>query len=376
MRSMDWAAEGLLDGLEDQDARAARVRLLDKLSASGVTVAELRAAVAQERLVLLPIERALASPARYTLAELRERAGTGPEETAQRLGALGVSVPEDPEAKAFGDDDVAAVARVREYTERGIDLEEGVPLVRLMSGLMARIAEPMRSLFAQTYLEAGAREDDLGLRYGERAAELMPLVAADAEYLLRMHLREFARSDAVSVADRASGRLRDSFEVAVAFVDIVGFTALGEELPETELPDVAGRLEALADEHVRTPARVVKTIGDAVMIVSRDPAAAVAGVAGILMGAEADDGPQVRAGVAYGRAVARLGDWYGPPVNLAARLTARARPGSLLVTNAVREALGEAAARYSFSEAGMKRFKGIADPVPVLRLRPSPAAED
>ena len=361
---MDWAAEGLLDGLDD-DARDARVRLLDALHADGVSLEELRAAVAEDRLVLVPIERALLRPARYTLAELAERAGLPADATQRRLRTMGITIPEDPQTRAFGDDEVEVVRRGREYLEHGMGLEEGAPVVRLASGAMARVAEAMRTLFAQTYLRPGDREDDLGLRYGQRAAELTPLIARDLDYLVRMHLRDFARSDALSVDERAAGRLSESFEVAVAFVDIVGFTAIGEQLPETELPAIAGRLEDLADEHIRPPARVVKTIGDAVMLVSREPGALVDGVWDLMQAADGD--PSLRAGIAFGRAVARLGDWYGPVVNLAARATARARADSVLVTRPLRDALP--AERYRFSEAGPKRFKGIAEPVPVLRLR-------
>jgi adenylate cyclase len=230
----------------------------------------------------------------------------------------------------------------------------------------------MRTLFAQTYLKPGDREDDLGLRYGEMAEALTPLVAADLDYLLRVHLRDFARSDAISMDERAAGRLTDGFAVSVAFVDIVCFTALGEQLPEADLSEIAGRLETLAEEHVRAPARIVKTIGDAVMLVSRDPAALVAGVTALMEAAGGN--PSLRAGIAHGRAVARLGDWYGPAVNLAARVSSRARSDSILVTNELRDALpADVRERYRFSEAGQKRFKGITDPVPVLRLRKADA---
>jgi adenylate cyclase len=373
MSSMDWGAEGLLAGLDD-GAREGRARLLDALHADGVSVEELRAAVAEDRLVLVPIERALLAPAKYTLAELVEQGGRDAEVTERRLRALGITVPEDPATKAFGDDEVEAVRRSAQYVESGMSLIEGRSLVHLMSGAMARVAEPMRRLFVETYLAAGDSEADLGLRFGERTAELMPLVAADLDYLLRMHLRDFARSDALTFAARQSGHLPDSFQVAVAFIDIVGFTALGEELPETELTDIAGRLESVAEDHVRRPVRLVKTIGDAAMLVSSDVGAMVDVMLAMTAAAADDDGlPSVRTGITYGRAVARLGDWYGPAVNLAARLTARARPDSILVTNAVREALGESASGYRFSEAGMKRFKGLAEPMPVLRLRPPEA---
>src|SRR3712207_6210504 len=107
------------------------------------------------------------------------------------------------------------------------------------------------------------------------AKALMPAVDADLDYLMRLHLREFVRSDALSVAERMSGHVRDTVEVAVAFADIVGFTKLGTELPEADLGDIAGHLTELAERHIRRPARVVKSIGDAVMVVSPDAAALV-----------------------------------------------------------------------------------------------------
>jgi adenylate cyclase len=369
---MDWSAEGLLDGLEG-DAREARGRLLDALYRDGVPLEELRAAVAEDRLVLIPIERALLGPAQYTLAEIAERGGLPLEATRRRLRTMGITVPEDPDTRAFGDDEVEVVRRGRRYLERGMGFEEGGPVVHLMSGSMARVAEAIRTLFAQTYLRAGDREDDLGLRYGEMAAELTPLVAEDLDYLVRMHLRDFARSDALSIDERAAGRLSESFDVAVAFVDIVGFTALGEELPETELPAIAGRLEDLAGEHIRQPARVVKTIGDAVMVVSRDAAALVEGITSLMDAAGGD--PSLRAGIAYGRAVPRLGDWYGPAVNLAARVAQRARPEAVLVAPGVVEVLGDAELeRFALSPAGLKRLRGIDEPVPLWRARLSARA--
>jgi adenylate cyclase len=365
---MDWRAEGLLDGLEGTE-RDARVRLLDALHAEGVELEQLRAAVAEDRLVLMPIERALMQPVRYRLADLAERSELTPEQVERRLRALGVSLP-DPDAVAFSEDDLEAVRRARVYIEAGMDAEEARAVTHLLSGLMARAAGPVRQLFAETFLQPGDSEDDLGMRFGRMAAELRPLVAADLDYLLRMHLRAYARSDALGIAERSSGKLPETFDIAVSFSDIVGFTALGEELPSDELTNIAGRLEALADEHVRAPAHVIKTIGDAVMVVSTDAPALVAAMTDLMDAADAaEELPSLRTGIAYGSAAPRLGDWYGPPVNLAARLTGRARPDSILVTAELRDALGDAAERYRFSNAGAKRIKGIAEPVPVLRLR-------
>ena len=90
--------------------------------------------------------------------------------------------------------------------------------------------------------------------------------------------------------------------------------------------------------------------------------------------AEGEDFPQLRGGLALGPALARAGDWYGRPVNLASRITGRARPGSVLATQEVRDAAGENGLRWSF--AGEKRLKGVREPVPLFRARRGDSTSD
>ncbi len=115
--------------------------------------------------------------------------------------------------------------------------------------------------------------------------------------------------------------------------------------------------------------RVVKQIGDAVMLVSPDPEAAVRTALALVEGAESEENfPPLRAGVAFGPAVNRWGDWFGSTVNVASRLTERARPGSVLTTEEVRDAAGEDA--FAWSTAGEKKLKGLSSPVKTFRARP------
>jgi adenylate cyclase len=114
--------------------------------------------------------------------------------------------------------------------------------------------------------------------------------------------------------------------------------------------------------------RLVKTIGDAAMLASAEPEPLLEAALNLIAAAdgEGEDFPQLRAGTALGMAVPRAGDWFGRPVNLASRITAIARPGSLLAEREVQESARDS---YSWSFAGERRLRGIREPVPLFRAR-------
>ena len=172
------------------------------------------------------------------------------------------------------------------------------------------------------------------------------------------------------------GTLPGARNIAVAFADLVGFTRLGEAVPPEELENLAHRLANLAHEVVVPPVRFIKTIGDAVMLVSTDSVALLRTVLELLDAAENfDDFPQLRSGLASGSAVSRAGDWFGSPVNLASRVTGVARPGSVLVSESVREAIGRPT-RFSWSFAGGRHLKGVKSEVKLFRARVATAESD
>jgi adenylate cyclase len=364
---MDWDAEGLLDGLDDAHAREARAQLLDELAEAGVPAQDLRRAVEEDRLVLLPIELSLLSLPRLTVGEVAEQSGLTAEQVIDSRRAMGLPAV-GPEDRVFGEEDVEAAKRLKLYFDSGMPPAELLALLRVQSGAVMRAADGTRAAFVRSFLEPGDTELDLAHRYQAMSGALMPLIAEDLDYMMRVHLREFARNGALGVAERDSGRLPQTSDVAVAFADLVGFTALGESLPEVELGQIADRLTDLALDRIKAPVRLVKTIGDAVMLVSPQPEPLVDFLLELVEAADADeDLPPLRAGAAWGSAYPRLGDWYGNVVNLASRVAGRARPGAVLVTPALHDALGDDG--FEFSYAGPKRLKGVHDPVEVWRVR-------
>jgi adenylate cyclase len=369
MAEVDFAAEGLLDGLEDDEARAARLELLQQLYDDGVPLDELRRAVEEDRLALLPVERVFADEERYTAAEVAERAGLDLDLLLRIQQALGLPI-HDPHERTMTEAGLEAAKRTRRFRDLGLSDEAILEVARVIGQSMSRLAEAMRGVAAEAVRAQAGSERDLGLGLAAFArtvgGELAPMLG-DA---LTAHLLAQIRSDVISQAELDAGRdgLPGSREVGVAFADLVGFTRLGERRPVDELGAVAERLAALASDVAKPPVRLVKTIGDAVMLVSPDVDRLVETALELVEAAdrEGEDFPQLRAGVAAGPAINRGGDWYGHTVNLASRLTGVARPGSVLVDESVRDRLDGA---YRWSFAGQRKLKGIDEPVKLFRAR-------
>jgi adenylate cyclase len=371
--AIDFEAEGLLKGTRGK-ARQARRELLEELSADGVSLDELRSAVREDRLALLPVERVLeAEGRRYTAAQIAERAGVDEEFLRRNRLALGLPDP-GPDDAAFTDEDLEAARRVTAMREAGL-AEEGILEVSRVLGLaLAQVAAASRGLIAETTLRSAATEAEVGRRLAEGARQLGPMMGPMLEYVLNLHLREQVRSDVIGRAEIVEGHLPGAQEVTACFADMVGFTKLGEELPAEELGAITGRLAELARAVVKPPVRLIKMIGDAAMLVSPENDAMLDAALALVESAdeEGEGFPRLRAGLARGGALSRAGDWYGSPVNLASRITGIAYPGSVLTDEEVHEA-AEDGFRWSF--AGERRVKGVDGRVKLFRARREGASE-
>jgi len=375
--SVDFEGEGLLDGVEGAD-REARRELLELLVGEGATLGELKRAVAEDRLALLPVERVLAGEGKYTPTEVAERSGLEPGLQDRLFRALGLALAA-PDDRVYGDEDVEAARTVLRFLEAGFSEETVLEVCRVLGDSMGRVAATVGGVVGETLAQPGDTERDLGLRYAQVTRVLGPQLEPLILHVLNLHQRENIKRVVVSRADIAAGSLRGATEISVCFADLVDFTRLGEDIEPAELGHVAGRLSDVALEATVPPVRLVKTIGDAVMLVSpREVDPLLETALGLLeqWGDGDEELPELRVGVACGEALGRAGDWYGRPVNLASRVTAYARPSTVLATNEVRDA---AAGDYSWSQAGIRRFKGIREPVGLLRLRrhhPEPSRAD
>jgi adenylate cyclase len=370
---MDFAAEGLLDGLADERARTERLALLEELAADGVPLDELRQAVEEDRLVFLRVERTLGT-ARYTPLEVASLTGIEPDQGLRYRQALGLPRP-GLEERVLTDRDVEALRLVSAFEAAGLPEDGLLEVARVLGESLSRVAATVRLLVRESLLTPEIGEHELSARYAAVNEHLGPQLAAIMQQVFDMHLQDQLRNDAIGRAEIANGRILGATEVTVAFADLVGFTKLGEQIPAEELGAIARRLLELTSEAARPPVRLVKTIGDAVMLVSPD-AGALLDVAIELVrltDAEGEDFPRLHAGIATGPALHRGGDWYGSPVNLASRVTAIARPGSVVATATTREAVSAAAqdGRWHWSALPPRRIKGVDAPIPLFRARPA-----
>jgi adenylate cyclase len=365
---MDFEAAGLLDGL-DEEERAARLDLLERLAADGVGLEELSAAVAEDRLALLPLERVFG--ARYTAQEIEALTGLPAPQVINVRRALGLVAP-GAEERAFSAEEREAAQAIKLALDAGIPEDAVIELSRVLGEGMARFAASLAGIFGDTFLRPGDSERDVALRYAAMAEELAPATTPMLAAALTAHVRESARRGILSRAERERGQLSVEGETAVCFVDLVGFTSLGAQVGAEELGTVATTLAELAADISTPPVRLVKTIGDAAMFVSPDAVSMVEAALALVDAVEAAELPSLRAGLALGPAYNRAGDWYGNTVNVASRVTGVARPGSVLGTQDVRDAAPE---DFAWSYAGRFKLKGVAEQVPLYRARRAPETD-
>jgi adenylate cyclase len=271
---------------------------------------------------------------------------------AQRLWrALGFpDVP--PGVPAFSERDVATARDViREAAEWRTDPNTLLEQVRVTSGAAARIAAVEAEViadFVQQKRADGESDDDIALAIvsGERLERLAALV----DYVLRIQLN-------AAVWRRLALQADPAIVVGVGFADLAGYTALSGELDPTALTKLLSHWEAIAyDTIVAQGARVVKTIGDEVMFVGLPPAV-LASALSLRKAVAAEGLPPVRVGVAAGPVIAREGDFYGPVVNLASRLTAIAPANRVLVPSALKDTVGTG--EFTFVPLGDQFLRGI-----------------
>jgi adenylate cyclase len=247
-----------------------------------------------------------------------------------------------------------------------VGVVRGDDILRVVAGAIERIAEAAVAVYVQ-----GAEEDLRRtwaapltcLRSSIEATELAVDLGRGLAPIFRHHMRQATARQRViqeGVTRRELARL------AIGFVDLVGSTALQAGLDPAALGEQVNRFESRAFDVITAGGgRLVKFIGDEIMMAAVDPVAGCR-IVSDLVDAFVDDGTQPRAGLVFGEVLFRHGDYYGPVVNRAARLVDAAIPGEALVDGTVVDAVDDP--RMAFEPAGRRMLRGFADPVAVWSL--------
>ncbi|OBS01564.1 cyclase [Mycobacterium gordonae] len=363
---------GLLDGLKDQ-AREERADLIGWLIEKGYSLTEIRRSLATP--LLLPANRVFGDDAAYVSArEISQSTGMELALLQRLYGAVGRPRIDDADAAVMLRADGEAVARAKFFIDIGVDPDETVALMRVLIEGLGYAAAMMRDAALNVLLRPGANEIQLAQAAEELARWSAPELGPMVEDLLFMQLRTSFQIEAVTAAERAVGKLPGAHQITVAFADVAGFTRLGEVLPPMELARVASRLAETAQHAAVTPVRFVKSVGDAVMLMCLEPAPLLSALLELADRGRANGLPRLRIGVASGLAVTRGGDWFGSAVNLASRVTAAARPGTVMVAESTREAVGDIS-DFTWSAAGARRLKGVSGKVNLFSLRRAAGAD-
>jgi adenylate cyclase len=295
-------------------------------------------------------------------------AGTSIDQARRLWRALGF--PDRGSERAFTRADIEAVSTMLQLVEDGaIDFDMAVDLTRAVGQTMARLAEWEVATLVHRVQEMAADDDSTGSR-ATAALRLLEALNGPFESLLvyvwRRHLAAaVARVEALGADDADL----HTTQVTVGFADIVAFTALTNQLDHDRIGDLVEIFESrCADVVAGRRGRVIKSLGDAVLFVNEDPIRAYDTAEGIIAVVGRDPRmPDVRVGLSTGSVVTRLGDVFGPPVNLAARLTAVARRNRIIVDAATADLLPRDQFEARSLPARPVRGFGLVEPVAVRR---------
>jgi adenylate cyclase len=363
-----WVRDGIVPLADGQwtPAAIAQARIVARLRDRGHSLAELREAAEAGRLAYGYLEELFPIPRRTrTLAEAADECGLEPALIERIWTAAGFS---HDALDRIGEEDMQLLRYMAAVLEAGFPLVAFLQLVRVYGQALAQIADAEVKLFHLYVHEPLMRDGVPGLRMAEEmsglAAELLPLASPIMDRVHQRALQHFVEQDVVGHLEAEGGEL-GRLRVAIAFADLAGYTRLTEEAGEEEAVDVVERFVEAVEETLPDDARVIKTIGDEVMVAGADPAALVDWAVGFQV-LHAGRRPLPRIGVHAGLALYRDGDYYGRSVNLAARVGARAAGGEVLVTRPVVDAAGP---HLVFEEIGEVKLKGFREATALFLAR-------
>jgi adenylate cyclase len=367
-----WLARGLIPQYDGSwtPAAVANARLVARMRERGHSLEQIRAAGESGRLAFGYLSQLFpATAATHTLEQAAQETGLEPALIERIITTLGLPVTAAHQISAS---ELELLRYSAAVLAAGLPLIAFLQLARVHGQALAQIADAEVRLFHMYVHEPLMREGVPGLQMAEEmqglASDLLPLVAPMMDLVHKRLLAHFVDQDVIGHME-ADLDQRDRLDlghvrVAVAFADLAGYTRMTEELGDEHAVDVVERFVAEIEHTLPDDARIIKTIGDEVMVVATDPAALVDWAVGFQQLHRAR--PLPRIGMHHGTVVYRDGDYYGREVNQAARVSARSGAGEVLVT---REVVDAAGSHLQFERIGEVRLKGFSDATELFLAR-------
>jgi adenylate cyclase len=368
-----WLKDGLIPQYDGSWSAAAvgHARVVHRMRERGHSLQEIRRATEQGRLAFGYVEDLFPTGGRvYTLREAAEDTGLEPALIERIITSLGFSFAQ---AESLTDDDLLLLRYIATVLDAGLPLVAMLQLVRVYGQALAQVADAEVRLFHlyvhEPLMLSGATGIEMAEQMGELARDLLPLSSPVMDQVHQRYLQHFVEQDVVGHmevdlegAAEELGRLR----VAIVFADLAGYTRLTEEEGELQAVDAVERFVEAVAVTLPDEARIIKTIGDEVMVVGSDPAALTDWAVGFQR--LQSERPLPRIGIHYGDALYRDGDYYGRDVNIASRVAARSAGGEVLVTRPVVEHAGP---HLEFDRIAEVRLKGFREPTEIFIARVS-----
>ncbi len=363
----DFVAAGLYD--PDAPDAAERLALFEYLiDEVGASIPEILAAYEHGGLLSFAAFRMLSEGrARFTLREAAAEAGVTADFALECWRCAGFPEPR-PFERRLGANDVEML-RLFDALTRVVDHDAVYQLVRTMGEAVSRIAEAEVALLrsnVEAPLVESRRLVDVARTYRSVAEAVFPRMADALDTLHRHNLLAIGRRYSDVGAPTSTLNV---VQLAVGFADLAGYTGLWHEREPHELAQMLARFEATTGNVITAAgANVVKRIGDAVMFVTNAPGVACALALELLEECVEANLPKLRVGLAFGDVMVRHGDFYGAPVNLAARLVASAEAGTALADASLYARLARVRGGYTFMPAGKLDLAGFLAPVEAYQL--------
>jgi adenylate cyclase len=369
-----WAKTGVIPGVDGSAEwprpAVATARIVARLRERGHTLAEIREAAQEGRLAYGFLEDLFPeSKGGRTLEDVAEE--TGLQEALIERIWTGLGFPRS-ELDHLTEEDLQATRYIASVIDAGFPLVAFLQLVRVYGQAVSRIADAEVRLFHlyvhEPLMRDGVPGHEMADEMENLARDLLPMASPVMDYVHQKYLQHFVEQDMVGHMEvdldekEELGRVR----VAIAFSYLAGYTRFTEEAGEEEAFSTVERFIDAVNDTIPDDARVVKTIGDEVMLVGQDVHALTDWAVGFQRLYR--ERPTPRIGVHSGVVLYRDGDYFGREVNLAARVVARARGGEVIVTDAVMDQI-KTSEYLKFEEIGEVKLKGFDHPTALCRAQ-------